>query len=51
MTHVEFLENLIQEYEEEFKRDKATNEQMEAFRDGMIYAWKLAIVELKSGEI
>ena len=50
MTHIEFLENLIQEYKEDFEKEKATDEQMDAFRKGMIFAWKLAILRLKRGE-
>lgn len=50
MSHIEFLENLIQEYEKDFEEEKATDEQTEVFRKGMIFAWKLAIIRLKRGE-
>lgn len=49
MTHVEFLEKLIQEYEKAFEEEKITDEQAKAFREGMIFAWKLAIVKLERG--
>ena len=50
MTHIEFLENLIKEYEKEFKEEPSADEKVESFRKGMIFAWKLAIIKLKKGE-
>lgn len=52
MTHVEFLENLIKNYQQEFNKNplEKGEEEQYAFRQGMIYAWKLAIQKLKRGE-
>lgn len=50
MTHVEFLENLIEEYKKEFKEDPPINKNVESFREGMIFAWRLAIIKLKKGK-
>ena len=47
MTHVEFLKKLIADYEKEFAEEPSINEEGEAFRRGMIFAWKLAIELLK----
>ena len=50
MTHIEFLENLIEEYKKEFKEDPSEYEEIKSFRKGMIFAWELAIIKLKKGE-
>ena len=49
MTHVEFLEHLIEEYQEEFNKYPDVDEETAAFRKGMIFAWKIAINQLKKG--
>lgn len=42
MSHIEFLENLIAEYLEEFEADPSDDPEVSAFRAGMLFAWKLA---------
>lgn len=48
MTHIEFLEKLIADYEKKFAEEPCIDEEGEAFRSGMIFAWKLAIELLKN---
>ena len=51
MTNIEFLENLVEEYKKEFEENPFKNAGINAFRDGMIFAWKLAILKLKNGDL
>ena len=50
MTHVEFLEKLIANYEKNFEAEPSNDKEVIAFRKGIIFAWKLAIVKLKNGD-
>ena len=50
MTHVEYLEYLIKEYQKDFNEYPCVDEETISFRQGMIFAWRLAINGLKRGD-
>ena len=51
MTPRELLVHLIQEYEEEFKESPINDKETIAFRKGMIFAWRLALIRLDDIDI
>lgn len=50
MTHIEFLNKLINEFENEFKNEPSDNKEIIAYRKGIIFAYKYAIELLKNPE-
>ena len=48
MTHVEYLENLLVEYQEQLK-DFKNSKELECFWKGACFALKIAIKNLKKG--
>lgn len=49
MNHVELIEKIRDTYLEEFAEDKNSQEDVEAFRTGMIFAFNYLIAVLKNG--
>lgn len=47
MTHVEYLKDLIKTYEEAFAKEPSEDPETKNFREGMIFAWNLAIYGLE----
>ncbi len=44
---INLLENLIEEYKKEFEAEETPDALTHSFRNGMIFAWKLAILKIK----
>lgn len=50
MTHIEFLNKLINDFKDEFKNKPSNDKEIIAYRQGIIFAYKYAIELLKNPE-
>lgn len=51
MTHLELIEKVKTTYITQFAKDPTTDETVQAFRKGMIFAFNYLIEMLKRGEL
>lgn len=51
MTHYKLIEKMIKDYQNEWSEDENIIEEVKAFREGMIFAYKILLIKLKKGEI
>lgn len=50
MTHVELIEKILASYEKEWKEETIKDKDVENFRKGVTFAFKLLITILRNGD-
>ena len=50
MTHIELLEAMVEDFAKDFKENPTTDEKVESFRQGVLYAYSYLAIILKNGD-